>query len=161
MSTAGELLVLLVMLVGVVGVVVPVLPGLLLVWGAGVAWAWLDGGGTARILVAVALTVLLVAGTVVKYALPARSATGAGAPRRTVLLGALGAVVGFFVIPVVGFVVGGVGAVFLAELSRLGRADAAWRSTRAVLVGVGIGVLVELGTALVMVGVWGAAALLV
>lgn len=161
MSTAGELLVLLVMLIGVVGTVVPVLPGLLLVWAAGVGWAWLDGGGTARVLVAVALTVLLVAGTVVKYAIPARSATGAGAPRRTLLLGALGAVVGFFVIPVVGFVVGGVGAVFLAELARLGRAELAWPSTRAVLLGVGLGVLVEITTALLMVAVWGTAALLV
>ena len=161
MTTAGELLVLLVMFVGVVGTVVPVLPGLLLVWAAGVAWAWLDGGGTARILVAALLTGMLVAGTVVKYALPARSATGAGAPRRALLLGAVGAVVGFFVIPVVGFVVGGVGAVFLAELARLRRADLAWPSTRAVLVGVGLGVLVEITTALLMVSVWGAAVLLV
>lgn len=161
MTAAGELLVLLVMLVGVVGTVVPVLPGLLLVWAAGVAWAWLDGGGTVRVVVAVALTALLVTGTVVKYALPARSASGAGAPRRTLLLGAVGAVAGFFVIPVVGFVVGGVGAVYLAELSRLGRSDLAWRSTRAVLVGVGLGVLVEVATALLMVGTWAAAALLV
>ncbi|MBA2768889.1 MAG: DUF456 domain-containing protein [Sporichthyaceae bacterium] len=142
------------MLVGVVGTVIPVLPGLLLVWGAGVGWAWLDGWGPARVTVAVALTVLLVLGTIAKYALPARSATGAGAPRRTLLLGALGAVVGFFVIPVVGLLVGGVGAVYLAELSRLGRADLAWRSTKATLIGVGIGVLVEVATSLVMVGVW-------
>lgn len=161
MSAAGELLVLLVMLVGLVGTVVPVLPGLLLVWAAGVAWAWLDGWGNARVSIAVVLTVLLVAGTAVKYALPARSATGAGAPRRTVLLGAVGAVVGFFVIPVVGFVVGGVGAVYLAELSRLGRSDLAWRSTRAVLVGVGLGVLVEIATAVLMIGVWVAATLVI
>jgi len=153
-SAGAEVLVLVVMLVGVVGTVIPVLPGLILVWAAGVGWAWLDGWGLARVAVAVALTVLLVIGTVAKYALPARSATGAGAPRRTLLLGALGAVVGFFVIPVVGLLVGGVGAVYLAELSRLGRADLAWRSTKATLIGVGIGVLVEVATSLVMVGVW-------
>ena len=96
---------------------------------------------------AAVLTVLLVIATVVKYVLPARSATGAGAPRRTLLLGVPGAVVGFFVIPVVGLLVGGVGAVFLAELLRLGDAAAAWRSTWAVLVGVGIGMLVELAAA--------------
>lgn len=145
------------MLVGLVGVVVPVLPGLLLVWGAGVTWAWLDGGG-ARWAVAVLLTVLLVAGTTAKYALPARRASAEGAPRHTLALGAVGAVVGFFLIPVVGVVVGGVGAVYLAEVQRLGEAGAAWRSTRAVLVGVGIGVLVELATGLVMVASWGVAA---
>jgi uncharacterized protein YqgC (DUF456 family) len=158
-SGTGELLVLLVMLVGLVGVVVPVLPGLALVWAAGLAWAWLDGGG-ARWALALVLTVLLVVGTVVKYVLPARSASGAGAPRETLVVGVLGAVVGFFVIPVAGLVVGGVGGVFLAELVRLHRARAAWLSTWAVLRAVGVGMLVELVTGLAMVGLWATAVVL-
>ncbi len=149
------------MLVGLLGVVVPVLPGLLLVWVAGLAWAWLDGGGAARWGVVAVMTVVLGTGTVLKYALPARSASVSGAPRSTVLLGALGAVVGFVVIPFVGLVVGGVGAVYLAELRRLGDAGAAWRSTRAVLVGVGIGMLVELTAGFVAVAVWVVGALVV
>lgn len=157
-SAAGELLVLLVMLVGLVGVVVPVLPGLLLIWGAGVYWVWADGGG-GRWAVAAVLTVLLVAGSVAKYALPARRATASGAPRSTLALGVVGAVVGFFVIPVVGVVVGGVGALYLAELNRLGSGSAAWRSTRAVLVGVGIGMLIELVAGVMMVALWAASAL--
>ena len=151
---AGELLIALVMLVGIVGVVVPVLPGLVLVWAAGLVWVWLDGGGPGRIVVGVLLTLLLVVGTVVKYALPARSASGAGAPRTTLLLGVAGAVVGLFVIPVVGVVVGGVGAVFVAELIRLQDAQTAWRSTWAVLRAVGIGILVELTAAVLMLGTW-------
>lgn len=158
MPAAGELLVLLVMLVGLVGIVVPVLPGLFLIWAAGVFWAWADGGG-GRWAVAAALTVLLVIATVAKYVLPARSASGAGAPRRTLVLGVLGAVVGFFAIPVVGLLIGGVGAVFVAELLRLGDAAAAWRSTRAVLVGIGIGMLVELVSGVLMVGLWATAAI--
>ena len=154
MSTAGELLVGLAMAVGLVGVVVPVLPGLLLVWGAGVAWAWLDGGGALRWSFAAILTLLFVAGTTLKYVLPARSATGAGAPRSTLLLAAAGAVVGFFVIPVVGIVVGGAGVVFLAELARLRSAGAAWQSTRALLIGVGVGMLVELCAAASIFAVW-------
>jgi uncharacterized protein len=153
-SGAGELLVGLAMLLGVVGVVVPVLPGLLLVWAAGIVWAWLDGGGAARWTVAAVLTVLLIAGTAMKYVLPARSASGAGAPRSTLLLGAVGAIVGFFVLPFLGLVIGGVGVVFLAELRRLGTSAAAWRSTRAVLIAVGIGMLVEFAAALLMIGVW-------
>ena len=151
MTPAAELLVLLVMLAGLVGVVLPVLPGLLLIWGAGIVWAWV-GGGPGRWAVAVIMTLLLVVGTVTKYVLPARSATGAGAPRRTLVAGVLGAVFGFFVIP-------GVGGIYLAELARLGTASAAWRSTRAVLLGVGIGMLVELATGVLMVALWGAAAL--
>ena len=159
MSVEGELLVLLVMAAGLVGIVVPVLPGLLLIWGAGIFWAWADGGG-ARWAVAALLTLLLVGGSVAKYTLPARSASGAGAPRRTIVLGALGAVAGFFVIPVAGLLVGGVAAVFLAEWQRLGEPAPAWRSTRAVLVGVGIGLLVELATGVLMIWLWVIAAVL-
>ena len=159
MAVEGELLVLLVMAVGLVGVVVPLLPGLLLIWTAGVYWVWADGGG-GRWAVAGLLTVLLAAGSVAKYVVPARSAAGAGAPRRTLVLGALGALAGFFLIPVAGLLVGGVGAVFLAELQRLGAAAPAWRSTRAVLVGLGIGMLVELATGALMIWVWGAGVLL-
>src|SRR5689334_15440972 len=99
MSTSAQLLVGLVMVVGVVGVVVPVLPGLLLAWAAGLVWVWQDGAGPARVAVGGVLTVLLVAGTGAKYVLPARSASGAGAPRSTLLLGVAGAVAGFFLIP--------------------------------------------------------------
>jgi uncharacterized protein YqgC (DUF456 family) len=151
---AGELLIALVMLVGIAGVVVPVLPGLVLVWAAGMVWVWLDGAGPGRIVVGVLLTLLLVVATVVKYVLPARSASGAGAPRTTLLLGASGAILGLFLIPVVGVVVGGVGAVFLTELVRLQDARAAWRSTWAVLRAVGIGMLVELAAAVLMLGTW-------
>jgi uncharacterized protein YqgC (DUF456 family) len=151
---AGELLIGLVMLFGIAGVVVPVLPGLWLVWAAGIIWVWLDGAGPGRIVVGVLLTLLLVVATVVKYALPARSARGAGAPLSTLLLGALGAILGLFLIPVVGVVVGGVGAVFLTELVRLRAPQAAWRSTWAVLRAVGIGMLVELTAAVLMLGTW-------
>ena len=154
LPAAAELLLLLVMLVGLVGVLLPVLPGLLLIGLAGLAWAGLDGGGAARWTVFAAMIVVLLVGTLAKYVLPARSARTTGAPRSTVLFGAVGAIVGFFVIPVVGLVIGGVGAVFLAEHRRLGDAGSAWRSTRAVLVGVGVGVLIELAAGLLAILVW-------
>jgi uncharacterized protein YqgC (DUF456 family) len=159
MSTSGQLIVALVMLAGLLGVVVPVLPGLALVWGAGVVWAWQDGGGAVRWTAAAILTVLFVAATVATYVLPARSAAAAGAPRTTLLLGGVGAVVGFLVIPVVGFAVGGVLAVWLAETARLGATGPAWVSTRAVLVAIGLGIVVQLVAGLAMVGTWLAAVL--
>lgn len=56
---------------------------------------------------------------------------------------------------------GGVGAVYLAEWQRLGGSAPAWRSTRAVLLAVGAGMLVELLTGVLMIGVWVVAALLI
>lgn len=155
MDTVGTLLIGLVMLVGLVGVIVPVLPGLLLVWGAGLAWVLLDGGGAARWTVLGVMTVLAVAGSAAPYVLPGRSARDNGAPWTTLAWGGLGMVVGFFVIPVLGVLVGGVAGVYLAELARLGDAATARRSTVVVLKAAGIGLLLQLVAGTLMVAVWG------
>lgn len=133
-------------LVGIVGVVVPVLPGTLLVLGAVLVWAALDGSATAWAVFAVAAT-LLVAGAVVKYAVPGRRLRTAGVPSSTLVAGGLLGLVGFFVLPVVGLLLGFVLGVYLAESRRVGR-EAAWPSTRHALAAAGLSVLIELGAAL-------------
>ena len=62
--------------------------------------------------------------------------------------------VGFFVIPVVGVLVGGVLGIYLAEYARLRDGGQAWVSTRAALVAIGVGMLVELTAGVLMFGVW-------
>lgn len=142
------------MVAGLVGIVLPVLPGLLLIWGAGLAWVLLDGGGPARWAGFAVMTALLLLGTLAKYVLPARRAQLAGAPRSTVVLGVIGAIAGFFLIPVFGLVIGGILGVLFAEWRRLGDGSAAWRSTRQVLTAIGIGMLIELVAGLLMVITW-------
>lgn len=154
MDSEAELLVGLVMVAGLVGIVLPVLPGLLLMWAAGLWWTIADGGGVTRWVVLGVLTALLVLGTVTKYVLPARSAAARGAPVSTLVIGALAAVVGFFVIPVVGLLIGGIAGIYLAEYARLRDGGQAWTSTRAALVAIGIGVLVELTAGVLMLAVW-------
>ena len=156
MSVPAVLLVAAAMAAGVVGTLVPGLPGVLLVWVAGLAWVLGDGRGAGRWTMLAVMTALMAAGVAAKYVLAGRRAAAVGAPRSTVLLGAAGALVGFFVVPVLGLVVGGVLGVWLAEHRRLRDAVAARRSTRAVLVGVGVGVLLEMAAALAMAAVWAA-----
>jgi uncharacterized protein len=153
-SGDAQTLVGVVMALGIVGILLPVLPGLLLIWAAGLWWTIADGGGATRWTVLAVLTALLVVGTVVKYVLPARSAAARGAPVSTLVVGALAAIVGFFVIPVVGLLVGGVLGIYLAEYARLRDPGRAWTSTRAALVAIGIGVLIELTAGVLMFGVW-------
>ncbi len=159
MTTAGLLLVGLVMAVGVVGCVVPVLPGLLLIAAAALVWALYEQDPLSWVVFAAMLAVLGV-GTVAKYVLPARNLAAVGAPRSTLLVGAVSAVVGFFVIPVVGLPIGGIAGVFLAEFHRLdGDRAAAWRSTWVTIKAVGLGILLELAAALVAVAIWAVAVL--
>jgi hypothetical protein len=155
---ATELLVGLAVLVGLVGIIVPVLPGSVLIVGAVLVWAIEDGSGLAWSVFAIA-TLLVVIGTVVKYAVPGRRLRTAGVPNRTLVLGGLLGVVGFFVIPVVGLFLGFVLGVYLSESQRLGR-DAAWPSTKHALRAVGVSVLIELAAGLLASVTWFVGALL-
>lgn len=137
--------------VGLVGILVPLLPGTLLVALTLLVWA-LAVGGAAWAYAAAAL-VLLALTQVVKYALPGRHLKTQGVPRRSLLAGAVLGVVGFFVVPVVGLVVGFVLGVYLAELQRLGHPQA-WPSTKAAMKAVGLALLLELGGALLASTVW-------
>lgn len=145
--------------VGLVGVVVPVLPGLLLVWAAILVWGTERQDTLAWVVVGV-VTVLLVAGSIAKYTLPGRSMTQAGVPRRSTLTGAALGLVGFFVIPVLGLLVGFVLGVFLAERARLGAHRGAWASTVQALRAAGWSMAIELLTGLLMATTWGIALLL-
>lgn len=153
-----EIVVGLVVLAGLVGIVVPVLPGSVLVLAAVLVWTVLDGSGTAWAVFAVA-TALLAAGAVAKYAVPGRRLRTAGVPRRTLVAGGLLGIVGFFVVPVVGLVLGFVLGVYLAESQRLGRAQA-WPSTRHALLAAGLSVLLELGAGLLAALTWVVGAIL-
>jgi hypothetical protein len=62
-------------------------------------------------------------------------------------------IVGFFVIPVVGLVIGFVLGVYLAEHRRVGPA-AAWPSTREALRAVGVSILIELAAGVVAALAW-------
>jgi len=155
-DVAGPSLVALVaaaMLVGLAGVVVPVLPGLSLVWGATLVWALLTDGSVRWVVLAVA-TVWLAVGTAASYVLPARTAGRLGAPRRSLLVAAAGAVAGLVLVPVVGVLVGGLGGLLLAEYHRLRAWPPAWRTTTATLRALGLGILVELAAALSIIATW-------
>jgi uncharacterized protein YqgC (DUF456 family) len=143
---AADLLAALAIAVGLAGIIVPVLPGSLLILAALLLWAVIIAETTGWVVFAVATTFVVV-GQVVKYVLPGRRMRTVGVPNSTLAVGTVGAIVGFFVIPVVGFVVGFVLGVYVAELRRVGRA-AAGGSTWHALKAVGLSVLIELAAAL-------------
>jgi uncharacterized protein YqgC (DUF456 family) len=154
-----DLLVGLAVLVGLLGIVVPVLPGSILILGGVLVWA-VAHATTAGWVVFALVTTLIVAGGIVKYAVPGRGLKAVGIPGRTLVLGGLIGIVGFFVIPVVGLVVGFVLGVYLSELQRVG-VDAAWPSTRAALKAAGFSLLIELAAGLLAAATWLVAAVTV
>ena len=141
------------MAVGLVGVVIPVIPGLLLVGAAGLGWAILAEGAGSWIVFGVMVAVLLV-GTIAKYVLPSRTLRQAGAPASTLVLGAVGGIVGFFLIPILGLLVGAVAGIYLGEARRLRDSGAAGRSTLSTVKAIGIGLVIELLAGLLAVAIW-------
>jgi uncharacterized protein len=142
------------MLVGVVGVVVPALPGLVLCWLSVLVWAIFAADGWGRWVVLITATALAAAGTVVKYTWPGRNLRQAGIPNRSLLVGGLLGLVGFFLIPIVGLVLGFVLGIWLAERSRLADPALAWPSTKHAVKAAGLAMLIELSAALAIALTW-------
>jgi uncharacterized protein YqgC (DUF456 family) len=141
----------LLVVVGLFGILVPVLPGTVLVLLGFLVWASEKGTAEAWTVFALA-ALILAAGTVVKYAVPGRRLK-ASVPTGTLVVGGLFAVVGFFVIPVVGMLVGFPIGVYAAERVRVGGAGA-WPSTKAALRALAHSILIELVAALLATAVW-------
>lgn len=148
-----DLLVLAAFLVAAIGILIPVLPGTLLALGALLVWALGTGTALAWTTFGVAAVVIAL-GQLLKYLLPHRSLSSAGVPGRSIVVGGILAIVGFFVIPVVGLVVGFVGGVFLAEQARLSDWTAARSSTWLAMKATGFSILIELGALLLAASVW-------
>ena len=147
-----DVLVVLAVSVAVVGIVVPVLPGTVLALGAFLLWALLTGGSSWAAFAIIA--VLIALGQVLKYLLPRKSLTAAGVPGRSILVGAVCAIAGFFLIPVIGLVVGFIGGLFLAEQVRLRNWAEAIDSTWVAMKATGFAILIELGALMAATTVW-------
>lgn len=126
-----------------VGTVVPILPGVFLAAGAVLVWAVVAGGTTAWVLglVVIAITAL---GLVLKYFIPAKWLKAEGVPTWVLSLGLLGAILGFFLIPIVGLILGFILGIWLAESLRLHSVKSSWPTTVAALKAAGVSSLIDI-----------------
>ena len=153
MSTVGLVLVALAIAVGLAGIIVPVLPGGLLVIAAIGVWAFVENNVTAWVTFGIAAAVF-VAAEIVKYTWPVKRLRQAEVRTSVLMLGALAGFVGFFVIPVIGLLIGFVAGIFAAELVLRRDLTRAWASTVHALKGVALSVGVELTGALLATAAW-------
>ena len=158
MSTLGTVLVAVAIAVGLAGIVVPILPGGLLVFGAIVVWALVERTTVAWVTLAIAAA-LFVTAEVIKYTWPVKRMRAADVRTSILLIGAVCGIIGFFIIPVIGLLIGFVAGVFVAELITRRDAARAWASTVHALKGVALSVGVELTGALLAAATWAVAVL--
>ena len=153
MNTGGIVLVALAIAVGLVGIIVPLLPGILLVYGAILVWAVAEHNVTSWVTLGV-VTALIGATTLIKYMWPLKRMRAADVRTRSLVAGGVLGVIGFFVIPVVGLLIGFVLGIYLAELINRRNQRVAWTSTKHALKGVALSVGVELAGALLATVAW-------
>ncbi|MFT7476243.1 MAG: hypothetical protein ACI81L_003192 [Verrucomicrobiales bacterium] len=153
-DTTATLVLLVLMLVGLIGTLLPVLPGILLMWGSAVAYGFFVGFSPIGIAVIVIVTALSAAAVVLAVMVPKRAAADAGASWKSQLAAALGAVVGFFVIPIVGILVGAIVGIGLAEYYEKRDWELTKTSTIAVAKGFGISAIVQFGIGFFILVLW-------
>lgn len=153
MNTLGTVLVALVIAIGLVGIVVPVLPGGLLVFLAIAVWAVAVHTATSWVVLGVAAALFL-AGEAIKYLWPMRRMRRADVSTRSLIVGGILGIIGFFVIPVLGLALGFVLGVYLSEYSALRDTSRAWTSTKHAIKGVALAMGVELTAALLAAAAW-------
>ncbi|WP_099037773.1 DUF456 domain-containing protein [Mycobacterium neglectum] len=153
MGTAGIILVALAIAVGIIGIVVPLLPGTLLVFAAIAVWAVVENNLTGWVTLGV-VTALIGVATLIKYTWPVKRMRAADVRTLSVVTGGALGIIGFFVIPVIGLLIGFVLGVYLAELATRKDQRLAWTSTKHAVKGVALSMGVELAGALLATVAW-------
>lgn len=135
------------LVVGCLGVIVPVLPGSVLIVVGLLVWAFTVQAVEGWTVLAVG-SALAIAGMAASAVLTGTRLKRRQIPNRSLLYAAAGAVVGLFLIPVVGIFVGFFVGLLLSETARQRDLRAALDSSWAGLKAAGLGIVVEFGCAL-------------
>lgn len=142
-----SVLAVLLLIVGVVGTIYPILPGSMLILVTAVAWAWILGSGASWTFGLIAAG-LAIAGMSASAVLTGRRLLREKVTRGPITWGVIGAIVGFFAIPIVGLFIGFAAGLFAAQWRRTRDARAALASSWGALKAMGLGMLAEFACAM-------------
>lgn len=132
-------------LLGIVGTIIPIIPGTLLIWLTVVVYAWVTDFAAISIPLIVFFTlVALVTGTVDLW-LPLFGAKRTGASPKAILLGVVGGIIGTFMLPLLGTIIGYAVGILLGEYLIQRDMNAALRASIGSLAGWGIATAIQLG----------------
>jgi len=150
----------LVMIIGLIGTVLPALPGIELIWLTAIAYgvmSWWTFRATTWWSVAwlVVSTLLLIVGEVLSYGAEVFSARKTGASWQAILASVILGLIGTFIFPILGTLVGAILGVFLVEWGRRKNWQEAIKAATGTLMGFGVSIGVQFVFGLLMIGVWG------
>ena len=140
--------------IGIIGTIVPLLPGVFLIWFSVLLYSVITGFSDVTVASFVVITLItLVTGTS-EYWMSLLGAKTGGASKRSLLYGIAGAIVGTFLLPVLGTVLGYAGGLLFAEYQKHGDWDTAVRASVGGLAGWGIATAVQFIGGLIMAAIF-------
>ncbi len=142
------------MLIGVIGTVLPIIPGTILIFVAALVYALIEGFqavGWPTLLVLGVLTVLATSADIWATSIGAKMG---GASGWSVVIGLVGALLGFIVFNLLGAIIGAVLGVLLTEVVRVGDWRQALKAGSGWAIGWVLSTVFQLVTALIMVAIF-------
>lgn len=134
-------------IIGCLGIIIPVLPGSITALIGLIIWAVVLQTVEGWVVLALGATLLL-AGMSASLVLTGSRLKRRAIPNRTLLFGVIGAVIGMFVIPVVGLVIGFIVGLLASETVRNRNFRTALDTSWVALKAAGLGIIIELSCAL-------------
>jgi uncharacterized protein YqgC (DUF456 family) len=131
------------LILGLIGTFIPLIPGTLLLWLTMLLYAIIDGYETISPLSFVFISLIaLITGTA-DYWMSLLGAKKGGAAGKSLLIGVAGAILGTFILPLLGTIIGYAAGVLFGEYQRLGNWDAAVKACVGGIAGWGIATIIQ------------------
>ena len=134
--------------------VIPILPGLVIIWVSALGYGIAAGFGLLGWVMFALITILMLAGSILDNLLMGAKAHKEGAPWWVVIIALVSAIIGSFVIPIVGGILAALLVLFLIQWTRLKDAKKALASMKGMMVGWGWAAVFRVIIGLVMIGLW-------
>ena len=134
--------------------VIPILPGLVIIWVSALGYGIAAGFGVLGWVMFALITILMLAGSILDNLLMGAQAHKEGTPWWVVLIALVSAIIGSFVIPIVGGILAALLVLFLIQWIRLKDAKKALTSMKGMMVGWGWAAVFRVIIGLVMIGLW-------
>ncbi len=141
-------------LIGMLGTVLPVVPGIPLAFAGMLLAAWAGDFKEISLVTVIVLGILTAASVAVDFFASLIGAKRAGASKLAMLGGALGGLIGFFILNIVGLIIGPFIGVVAVEMFRGKTAREAGKIGLGTWIGMAIGMALKVGLAFTMLGIF-------
>jgi uncharacterized protein YqgC (DUF456 family) len=141
-------------LIGLLGTVLPVLPGIPLAFVGMLLAAWVGDFTKISLITVIVLGLLTAASVAVDFFASLVGAKRAGASKLAMLGGALGGLIGFFILNIVGLIIGPFIGVVAVEMFRGKTAREAGKIGLGTWIGMAVGMALKVGLAFTMLGIF-------